>query len=259
VALPQPRGATAAGLDTLRRQFAPSATDEELGYFAQVSRHLDVDPWAGHICLVAYQGVHRPQLTVAGRRFIAQRTGRLRGISGPHWCGPRRYTNAGAKVPLEWLEVWDEDGPPYAARCLVFVDGWDVPANGTVKWDELSQTYKDKKTGALLLTPAWEKMPSHMLGKTAESLALRRGFSEVQAAVSYLGGDDEDATMVREVAAEVLAPAPQDRGESRGDAAGDVLEVPGRSPAAHRRRYSDMPRGGDDEVPEWVRDRDAPR
>ena len=66
---------------------APRATDDDLGYFAEVCRHLDqVDPWAGHIALMGWTDhstgelVHRPTLTVAGRRFIAQRTGHLRGI-----------------------------------------------------------------------------------------------------------------------------------------------------------------------------------
>ncbi|HEY2300887.1 MAG TPA: recombinase RecT [Acidimicrobiales bacterium] len=195
-------------LGVLRQQFAPKATDDDLAYFAQVARHLDVDPWAGHICLIPYyvdgQRVHRPQLTVAGRRWIAQRTGRLRGIEGPYWCGQRQYTADGAKLPLEWLEVWDDDDDyPYAARCLVYPADWTQPANGTVKWAEFAQM--TKKGTHEELTASWAKMPSHMLGKVAESLALRRAFSEVQAAVSYLGGDDEDATVLREVAAESFA------------------------------------------------------
>jgi hypothetical protein len=194
-------------MEVLRQQFAPRATDADLAYFAQVARHLDVDPWAGHICLIPYfvdgQRVHRPQLTVAGRRWIAQRTGRLRGIEGPFWCGPRRYDQAGLKLPLEWLEVWDDDDDyPYAARCLVYPADWTHPANGTVKWAEFAQM---KTKDGNELNPMWGKMPSHMLGKVAESLALRRAFSEVQAAVAYMGGDDEDATVIREVAAESFA------------------------------------------------------
>jgi hypothetical protein len=184
----------------LRQQFAPKATDEELSYFAQVSRHLNLDPWSGHICLIPFGGLHRPVLTVAGRRWIAQRTGRLRGIVGPEWCGPRRLDRDGRKLPLDWMEVWDdEDSPPYASRCLVYVADWDHPANGTVKWSESAQ-YSGKGE----LASMWARYPSHMLGKCAESLALRRGFSEVQAAVAYLGGDDNDATLIREVAAEAF-------------------------------------------------------
>ena len=193
--------------DRLRQQFAPAATDGDLAYFAKVCRHLQVDPWAGHIALIGRldgktgELVHKPTLTVAGRRFIAQRTGRLRGIIGPQWCGPRPHAGA----PLEWLEVWDQDGYPYAARCLVLVADWDTPANGTVKWSEFAQR---ARTGGL--TPTWHDMPSHMLGKVAESLALRRGFSEVASAVAIVEGDDDDASLSREVEAEAYIPPPAD-------------------------------------------------
>jgi hypothetical protein len=230
---------SASGLDRLRQQFAPRATDDDLGYFAEVCRHLDVDPWAGHICLMGWTDtktgelVHRPTLTVAGRRFIAQRTGHLRGIEGPVWCGPRRTppgVNATA-LPLDWLEMWDQDVPPYAARCLVFRDDWDRPANGTVKWTEFAQTYQPKGGGDRRPTGTWAAMPSHMLGKVAESLALRRAFAEVAAAVAYV--DDDDAALTHEVDAEVWAsatPPTKGRGVPRfkneGTAADDADLVP---------------------------------
>jgi phage recombination protein Bet len=217
-------------LDLIRQQFAPNATDEQLGYFAQVARHLELDPWAGHICLVPYKGVHRPQITVAGRRFIAQRTGRLRGIDGPEWCGPR--TPAGELV---WRQVWDDDDAfPYAARCLVWPAEWIKPVNGTVKWSEFAQT--DNKGD---LTPTWKAMPSHMLGKVAESLALRRGFAEVAAAVDYI--DDDDASLVAEAAAADAEPAAA-AGPPLPPAAGSVPTGPPRNP------------GRGDRVPDWVYD-----
>jgi RecT family len=208
---------SSAGLDRLRQQFAPRATDEDLGYFAEVCRHLEVDPWAGHICLMSWTDtttgelVHRPTLTVAGRRFIAQRTGHLRGIEGPTWCGPRRKDPKTGESfgPLDWREMWDEDGPPYAARCLVFRDDWDRAANGTVKWSEFVQTFRPRGGGEKRPTKTWATMPSHMLGKVAESLALRRAFAEVAAAVAYV--DDDDAALAHEVDAEAwvadIAPA----------------------------------------------------
>ena len=202
------RGETA---DVLRAQFGPQATDSELAYFGTVAQHLGVDPWAGHICLMptttAEGGrVHRPTLTVAGRRFIAERTGRLRGIVGPEWCEARRRDEKGARLPLEWLELWDGDPGeyPYAARCIVHVADWDHPVNGTARWAEFAQYRRDGRT----LRAPWLKMPAHMLGKVAESLALRRAFSEVQSAVTFLGGDDA-ADVVAEVAAEAYATPPE--------------------------------------------------
>jgi hypothetical protein len=207
-------------LDTLRDQFAPAATDLELEHFALVCRHLDLSPYVDQICLIGrnrkiktkdqhgrdverWQLVHKPQITVAGRRAIAARTGRLAGIEGPQFCGPRRYHDDGTKIPLDWDDVWDGvDQPPYAARCFIYVAGWDIPVNGTVKWGEFAQTVDAE---GQRLAPLWKRMPSHMLGKVAESLALRRAFPEIDAAVAYVERredfDADDVAIVAEVEA----------------------------------------------------------
>ncbi|HKE76480.1 MAG TPA: recombinase RecT [Acidimicrobiales bacterium] len=164
----------ALAIDVLREQLAPEATDIELAYFAAVCQRLDLSPWADQIVLVGRHDrrvgrkVHRHQITVAGRRALAVRTGKLAGIEGPVWCGPRE------RGELVWREVWDDDEPPYCARVLVHVQGWVKPANGTAKWTEFAQF---DSGGALL--PLWARMPSHMLGKVAESMALRRAFPDV--------------------------------------------------------------------------------
>ena len=206
---------SASGLDRLRQQFAPKATDEDLAYFAEVCRHLEVDPWAGHICLIGRldrttgEMVHKPQLMVAGRRYIAQRTGHLRGIEGPMWCGPRGYTPEGQPTAaLAWTELWDQDALPYAARCLVYRDDWDRPANGTVKWSEFAQTFQPRGGGDRQPTPTWAQMPSHMLGKVAESLALRRAFAEVESAIAVIGADDDTALMAEVDAEGYIQPVP---------------------------------------------------
>jgi phage recombination protein Bet len=169
-------GQTSQAIEELRAQIAPKANDSELAYFAQVCRQLDLSPFADQIVLIgrwdkrAQREVHRPQITVAGRRVLATRTGELRGIEGPVWSGPRD-----ADGNLNWLDVWDnEDEPPYCARVLVHRAGWVVPANGTAKWSEMAQL--DKEGDPVLM---WKRMPSHMLGKVAESLALRRAFADV--------------------------------------------------------------------------------
>jgi hypothetical protein len=238
-------------LGTIRNQFAPEATDLELEHFALVCRHLQLDPYADQICLIGRnqkvkvrnaQGVeverwvliHKPQITVAGRRAIAARTGRLAGMEGPVWCGPRRFDHDGAKLPLEWLEVWDDDEvPPYAARVLVWPVGWSHPANGTVKWSEFAQYYG---TGSNRhLSPFWLRAPSHMLGKVAESLALRRGFAEVDSAVA----EYEDRPGFEVDDGSILVEAEAESNQSGSD-------VP---PTREVRRSSDP-----DRVPDWVYD-----
>lgn len=244
-----------AGLAKIKEQFAPKATDQDLVYFGQVATHLALDPWAGHIVLTPWwedgKQIHRPLLTVAGRRFIAQRTGHLRGIVGPAWCGVRQFSEDGKKIPLDWMELWDEDDDyPYAARCFVYRNDWDHPANGTVKWSEFSQTYNagSRDRPDWRLKPTWAAMPSHMLGKVAESLALRRAFSEVEGAVAYMGGTDDDDWMVREAEADESAAS-----QSSSVEAGS----PARSPLPPSGEVSTPRRGSrrdDDRVPDWVYD-----
>jgi len=169
-------------LDVFRAHFAPDATDAELALFDKVCQHLDLDPFAEQIVLIGrYDSrlsrvVHRHQVTVAGRRAIAARTGRLVRIDGPVWCGPREENNG----ELRWRDVWlgENNNPPYCARTLVYtVESADNPAaNGTAKWSEFAQYTTTKRDQ---LAPLWRRMPSHMLGKVSESMALRRAFPEV--------------------------------------------------------------------------------
>ena len=203
---------SASGLDRLRQQFAPKATDEDLAYFAEVCRHLEVDPWAGHICLIGRldrttgEMVHKPQLMVAGRRYIAQRTtppDRRADVVRAEGLHPRRpaHRRAGDSEP-------GPGSPPYAARCLVYRDDWDRPANGTVKWSEFAQTFQPRGGGDRQPTPTWAQMPSHMLGKVAESLALRRAFAEVESAIAVIGADDDTALMAEVDAEGYIQPVP---------------------------------------------------
>jgi RecT family len=178
---------TASALDVVRDQMAPGATDAELVYFAMVCNRLDLSPFADQIVLVGRydkavgRRVFRHQITVAGRRTLAARTGRLAGIEGPVWCGPRNPAG-----DLVWSDVWDDDTTaPYCARVLVHVAGWVVPANGTAKWSEFAQTDKDGR-----LVGLWGSMPAHMLAKCAESIALRRAFPDTLTADVVAGFDD---------------------------------------------------------------------
>jgi RecT family len=244
----------------VRHQIAPKATNAELAVFARVCHQLDLSVWAGQIVLIgrwdreAGRLVHRHQITVAGRRAIAARTGRLRGIEGPVWCGPRDDSGQ-----LDWREVWDDDDQlPYCARVLVHVEGWDVPVNGTAKFGEFAQTDREGK-----LTPIWSTMPSHMIGKVAESLALRRAFPEVDQAVGDAGAwpDDvereaDDSAVLEEASARDEAPAPGGTRQVRPSTAGTGQEAaaPGSSrPVKRRPRPDEVPVEVYDNLPEAQR------
>ena len=198
----------------------------------EVCRHLEVDPWAGHICLMGWtdhqtgEMSHRPTLTVAGRRFRAQRTGHLRGIEGPMWCGPRGYTAEGSRPPpLQWTELWDQEQVPYAARCLVFRDDWDRPANGTVSGPS-REDLPAEGGGDRRPTRTWAQMPSHMLGRQRDPSRCR-AFAEVAAAVAYVG--DDDTAMATEVEAEVATTIPA---EVTGPEAEGLENIPRNGPGA---------------------------
>ena len=160
-----------ASLDVLKDQLAPNATDDELRYLGAVAQRLGLDPIAGHIVLIPRwdsrlgRDVHRPQVTADGRLVLADRTGELEGFDGPEWCGPRNPDGSHT-----WLDVWEGDDPPHAARVFVYRAG-RRPANGTVRWSEFAQRDRQGR-----LTGLWAKMESHMLGKVALSLGMRRAF-----------------------------------------------------------------------------------
>lgn len=204
--------------ETMREQIAPEATPMELTYFAGVCNRLQLSPFADQILLIGRwdkrvrRKVHRHQITVTGRRTLASRSGRLTGIDGPVWCGPRESRTGGE---LRWREVWDDDSqPPYCARVLVHVAGWVVPANGTTKWSEFAQTVGDGDDQRL--AGLWAQMPSHMLGKCAESLALRRAFPDILTA-AVVDGFAEAPDLDSEVAAEAAAVSPGGAGSPRID------------------------------------------
>ena len=242
-------------LNLIRDQLAPGAPDDELAWFGAVADRLELDPFAGHIVLIprwdnrVRRDVYRPQITVAGRRAIAARTGELVMIDGPVWCGPRN-----AAGDLDWLDVWDGAGYPYAARCLVSRRGWDRPANGTAKWSEFAQFGKADDAGERKPLPIWAQMPSHMLGKVAESLALRRAFPEISAVVAGLAGE-EDVGAVAEAAAPDIPeiPTPAGTGQVRPSTAGagQTAAAPGsRQPVERRPRRDEVPVEVYDNAPE---------
>jgi hypothetical protein len=216
----------------LREQLgAHDAKEEELRHFARVCGALELSPFAGQIVLIgrrdrqAGRVVYRPQITVDGRRARAERTGLLVGIEGPEWCGPRRYDSVhdNQKLPLEWEEVWtDDENWPYCARVYVHRDGWQKPANGTAKWSEFAQYVPDGR-GGQKLSPFWHRMPSHMLGKVAESLALRRAFPNDISYRLATGAPGDDTTSLLAEAEASAQPRPQEVAGEPGD---DAERVP---------------------------------
>jgi hypothetical protein len=136
-------------------------TDEHLAYFAQVCTHKQLDPFLGEIVPVYYGNTMVIQETVEGLRTIAERSGLYGGFDGPYWCGP----------DLDWKPVWLSDGPPAAARYFVRRKDWPEMVPGVARWASSAQMDRNGN-----LMPLWKDRPDEMLGKTAETRALKRAF-----------------------------------------------------------------------------------
>jgi|SRR5712671_2704878 len=167
--------------EQIGRGWKEPMTDAELEHIGLVCQRSRLDPlvkppqiyfikrWDSRL----RKEVMTPQVSIDGLRLIAQRSRAYGGATPYLYCGADGV----------WREFWDEDAPPRAAKVGVKRRGWTDWLWATATWKEWAQ-YVDEydrqgnKTGKQQLAPFWKTKPAHMLGKTAEGIALKRAFPE---------------------------------------------------------------------------------
>ncbi len=138
---------TAEQLTLIQKMYEIQGPDLEL--FLYTCKRTGLDPLARQIYALPRAGKMTIQTGIDGYRVIADRTGKLAGISD---------------------YLFDSEDKPFPAKATVTVrklmDGGILgDFTATARWGEY-------QAGG----PMWKKMPYLMLGKCAEALALRKAF-----------------------------------------------------------------------------------
>jgi phage recombination protein Bet len=159
----------------LRTVCDDKTTDAEFEFFIETCKLRNLNPLAKQIYFIRRGGRPSFQTSIDGFRLIAARTGEYAG------CDPIEYDT-------------EEEEHPQRAICTVYrlVQGEARAFTATARWKEYEATAKRLNYRS---PTKWDEMPYLMLGKCAESLALRKAFPED---LSGLYTDDEMGQAERE-------------------------------------------------------------
>ncbi|UQN06322.1 phage recombination protein Bet [Deinococcus sp. QL22] len=155
-------------IDLIKNTVAVGCTDLELQLFLEVCRSTGLNPMLKQAYAIKRKVGREEKMVIQtgidGYRLIASRTGIHLGTTDPEF-GPK-----------------NADGYPDWARVIVrrLVHGHIAEFPATARWSEYVQTKNEWKngqsTGNKTVSDMWARMPHTMLGKCAESLALRKAF-----------------------------------------------------------------------------------
>jgi len=144
----------------LKEQICPGASDHELVYFGEVCARTGLDPFQRQIYFVKRKGKMVIQMGIDGLRLQAVRSDRYAGNDDPVFDeGLTRF---------EMLKDGRKRPTTATATVWAIVGGQRCPFTATVEWDAY--------VPAAVQDFQWQKMPFTMLGKCAESAAIRKAF-----------------------------------------------------------------------------------
>ena len=166
---------------------APGCTPDELKLFAYACQRTGLDPFSKQIYAIKRGGKLTIQAGIDGLRSIAERSGELDG-SATFWIGDTEGS--------QWADVWLGSKPPAAAKTIIYRKGCSHSFVGVAR-------FQDYNAGQGL----WSKMPSAMLAKCSEALALRKAFPADMSGVYTVDEMEQEAVTVTATPAPALAPA----------------------------------------------------
>jgi phage recombination protein Bet len=225
-------------LELLKRTVAAGTSDDEFALFAEVARTTGLNPFQRQIYAIMRQAYDPAQKKKVARMTIQT------GIDGYRLIAARTGLHAGTTDAEYGPEV---NGWPSWARVTVrrlLPGGGIADFTATARWDEYVQTKdeyeNDRKTGKVIPSGQWPKMPYLMLGKCAEALALRKAFpaelsgvytAEEMSQADSGAGEPEQRQSKRELAETVQQRAAREKTAAeaaeefaaRGDAADQIV------------------------------------
>jgi phage recombination protein Bet len=161
---------TTEQIELIKTTVCKGATDNELRLFLYQCKRMGLDPLSRQVYGIKRwsnaekREVMSIQTSIDGLRLIAERSGKYGGGTRTEWLGEDG----------KWVHAWVTKGKrPLAARAGVYKIGNQHPTEEVVIWDEIAALDKQGNP-----TKFWTRMPSKMLGKCAESAALRRAFPQ---------------------------------------------------------------------------------